>query len=493
MLFFTWRGWRRRLSSLAGVLACALMLVPGGPAVAAASRGDDRAVMEFIRKMPAAASVEGRKRAFNFTVPTRASPAAVLDWAEQQYPTLFSRRAQSWDGIEYNKEIYVARAYTGSSATQLRYLGITPDGRIFGLGDFTNQVLLQFDTVEVYSPQVCAANPNACAKVNGKLTSQIRPTGYSSSYSTNADYRLVVDTVVSGIHDIVVDINRYIGWAEDIPLRFAGCGFVNAFFSTNPVPTSIWANLRSQNPVGTDLANVYGADDVSKSIVVMCHELTERAISVFFDYGRDLQLLDNYLHYFATGNPASETQELYLGAVFSSAIFGFQILAHEIGHGADFLLLNDLVVPYKKAPPSFAYPFANQCASVNCNTLREDFADWFSAFGLAEAIKGDLSSATPTEAKSYVGALMIATFAWEKVLGAGGGVVHGFTDGRMANVLCYVYGSSTELRAADAGTGGRMRQYLTAAPLNLSEQTCIDAFAKNAAATRRLIGASIRF
>ena len=84
MIFFAWHGVRSGLFHLAGVLVSALILFTGDPAIAAASREDDRAVLEFISKI-------------------------------------------------------TVRAYAGNPATQLRYLGITRDGRVFGLGDFTNQ------------------------------------------------------------------------------------------------------------------------------------------------------------------------------------------------------------------------------------------------------------------------------------------------------------------------------------------------------------------
>lgn len=89
----------------------------------------------------------------------------VLDWAEFKFPDLFPKAvAQKFPSVVYEGQTYNARAYSGPWGT--RYLGIRPDGRIFGLGDFTAQRLQQFDTIAFWATQVaadqCAINPGSC-------------------------------------------------------------------------------------------------------------------------------------------------------------------------------------------------------------------------------------------------------------------------------------------------------------------------------------------
>lgn len=92
----------------------------------------------------------------------------VLDWAEFTYPNDFPKAiAVRFPAVEYEGTVYNARSYTGSWGT--RYLGIDPAGRVFGLGDFTNEQLQQFETVAYWSDQVqadwCQVSPPACANV----------------------------------------------------------------------------------------------------------------------------------------------------------------------------------------------------------------------------------------------------------------------------------------------------------------------------------------
>ena len=61
--------------------------------------------------------------------------------------------------VDYQGQTYNARAYAGAWGT--RYLGVTPDGRVFGLGDFTGEQLQQFDTITHWAPQIM---PDWCAR-----------------------------------------------------------------------------------------------------------------------------------------------------------------------------------------------------------------------------------------------------------------------------------------------------------------------------------------
>ncbi len=97
----------------------------------------------------------------------------VLDWAEFKFPQLFPNAvAQRFPAVVYEGTTYNARAYSGAWGT--RYLGITPDGRIFGMGDFTANALKSFETLGFWSTQVladaCAVYPGPCAPVRSPLS-----------------------------------------------------------------------------------------------------------------------------------------------------------------------------------------------------------------------------------------------------------------------------------------------------------------------------------
>ncbi|NRF70951.1 hypothetical protein HLB44_28490 [Aquincola sp. S2] len=70
----------------------------------------------------------------------------LLNWAETRYPGLFNPPAQSipyrHEGVDYTLRYYAA---TGN------YIGITSDGRIYGLGPFTGQVIQAFGTKADYA------------------------------------------------------------------------------------------------------------------------------------------------------------------------------------------------------------------------------------------------------------------------------------------------------------------------------------------------------
>ncbi len=89
----------------------------------------------------------------------------TLDWAEHRFADLFDARiAQRFPSVDYEGQTYNARAYSGAWGT--RYLGITPDRRVFGLGDFTQGRLQQFDTIDHWAPQIllewCSVRPADC-------------------------------------------------------------------------------------------------------------------------------------------------------------------------------------------------------------------------------------------------------------------------------------------------------------------------------------------
>lgn len=108
-----------------------------------------------------AVSFAGRMRAASATAPTRAAAATTvtaamaLDWAEYKFSDLFPKAtAVRFPAIEYERVTYNARLYSGAWGD--RYLGVTPNGRIFGLGDFTANSLQQFEDLPFWSAQIMA-------------------------------------------------------------------------------------------------------------------------------------------------------------------------------------------------------------------------------------------------------------------------------------------------------------------------------------------------
>ncbi|MFO1274166.1 MAG: hypothetical protein U1F50_21260 [Rubrivivax sp.] len=76
----------------------------------------------------------------------------VLEWAEFKFPTLFAagpqtlqRRGPQSFALAYQGTDYTVRAYPGD-----RYLGITADSRVYGLGDFSSGQLAGYGNVGDY-------------------------------------------------------------------------------------------------------------------------------------------------------------------------------------------------------------------------------------------------------------------------------------------------------------------------------------------------------
>lgn len=129
--------------------------------------GDDdgsAAAMRLAGQMRATSAIA--QTATPSTVST-VTPNMTLDWAEYTFPELFPKAiAVKFDDVVYEGVHYTARLYAGTWGE--RYLGITPDGRVFGLGDFTNDQLQQFDDIAHWSPQVladrCDVYPDNCGE-----------------------------------------------------------------------------------------------------------------------------------------------------------------------------------------------------------------------------------------------------------------------------------------------------------------------------------------
>lgn len=154
----------RRSASILAAAASVLALVSCG----GGDSGPEAGAVQFASQMRALGATPV---AVTTTLATEVSVSAdmVLDWAEYKFPDLFPKAAGArFPAVVYEGVVYNARAYSGPWG--VRYLGITPEGRIFGLGDFTNNALQQFETIAFWSLQVladqCGVNPGSCSGTN---------------------------------------------------------------------------------------------------------------------------------------------------------------------------------------------------------------------------------------------------------------------------------------------------------------------------------------
>ena len=138
-------------------MLCGLALL----SLAACGGGDDD------RDPSALAQAENRSRTA-LAVDGRAALVTAemtLDWAEYSIGDLFPAAASlHFPSVDYLGLTFNARDYSGPWGT--RYLGITTDGRVFGLGDFTQGRLEQFETIDYWATQVlqdwCRVRPADC-------------------------------------------------------------------------------------------------------------------------------------------------------------------------------------------------------------------------------------------------------------------------------------------------------------------------------------------
>ena len=141
----------------------------------------------------------GQMRVASAAAPTAAAATTTvtadmtLDWAEYKFPDLFPKAiAIKFPAVQYAGVVYNARAYVGTWGT--RYLGITPDGRIFGLGDFTGNALQQFNDIPHWAALVladqCNVYPGTCGgPIAGPLNECADPA--AASLPTGSRTRLV--------------------------------------------------------------------------------------------------------------------------------------------------------------------------------------------------------------------------------------------------------------------------------------------------------------
>jgi len=136
--------------------------------VACGGSASDDAANAFVQSMAvegrsaprqALATANGATQTAGVTLPTAKE---LFDWAEYKFPELFYP-AQTFNNYEL---VYAGQAYTVRSYANGNNLGLTPDGRIYGLGPFTANVLTAFGTSADYAAQVaadkCRVLPASC-------------------------------------------------------------------------------------------------------------------------------------------------------------------------------------------------------------------------------------------------------------------------------------------------------------------------------------------
>lgn len=131
------------------VLAAALLVACGGgePAPTPAE--------SFVSRMATETPVPARLLANGSTVKLAlVAPITnnqLFQWAQLQYPELFGSAAPNvFANVAFNGKLFDVREFPGGI-----YLGIS-DGRVFGLGPFTNGQLADFGLVQSFSAQVCS-------------------------------------------------------------------------------------------------------------------------------------------------------------------------------------------------------------------------------------------------------------------------------------------------------------------------------------------------
>jgi hypothetical protein len=303
----------------------------------------------------------------------------------------------------------------------------------------------------------------------GKLIPEVRPNGYSARYTTDPQYKALIDAVTAGSAEVLGEVGGLIKWPFDIPAIFSGCGELNAFFGSN---VDMHAYLKGEGV--TDPALTFG-NNHDGAVLVMCHELTEANVAYFLK-PEVMERLE--FHYSNTEATITEAVTLSL------LMWEWQVMFHELGHGLDQMLLIDGDDSIKK---QFRIPVANTCNSPTtpCDTIGEDFADWISSSIMISIIEAVIEE-DPKETGKYLAGLITALEAWEGIFGAGGGAVHSKTVSRQVNMACYAFGGIEAIRTADGDSGNRLGNFLTTKGLDLNN--CETSYTFNDNLTETLLG-----
>lgn len=144
-----------RTRALLSALAAAALTVACGGNDAVPSMAQS-----MVQQIASAQSTgaEGRKKVLALT-PATVDVDALFDWAEYRFPELFPVTGRlkfdlSYEGVNYKLRYYITQ----------NYLGLTDTNEIWGLGPFTNNVLMRIGTLAEYASLVvadeCKVYPN---------------------------------------------------------------------------------------------------------------------------------------------------------------------------------------------------------------------------------------------------------------------------------------------------------------------------------------------
>lgn len=226
--------------------------------LAACGGGDDgteRAV-KFAGQMRAAGAAAP---SVAVTATTTVTADMTLDWAEYKFPDLFPKAvAVKYPNVVYEGQEYNAREYQG--AWGFRYLGITPDGRIFGLGDFTGQTLQQFDDIAHWAGEIladqCNVYPGSCGNPPaGPLNECVDPA--LANLPTGFNLRLLYDYAgeeFSGEQTLEMEIDGPDNFEGRSAIKVTTLSSGTTDFGGIPVTTS--TSIESFEQVGNDGVNL---------------------------------------------------------------------------------------------------------------------------------------------------------------------------------------------------------------------------------------------
>jgi hypothetical protein len=120
----------------------------------------------------------------------------LFDWAQYKFPDLF--RTVSIPDTQF---VYEGVTYTIRGFSNGNYLGLTTDGKVFGLGPFTNFQLLGFGNAADYAAQVqadrCLVNPASCNPNNPPPAGPLNGCTLPASTALATGTRLVVEWAYS--------------------------------------------------------------------------------------------------------------------------------------------------------------------------------------------------------------------------------------------------------------------------------------------------------
>jgi len=308
----------------------------------------------------------------------------------------------------------------------------------------------------------------------GVFVTEIRGSGFSAEYHAdeNGEFRPYVDTLITGIEELLAENKDFIDWPSDLPVVFTGCATENAFFA-GATPSIIDALQESTQLPRNQIATAFG-DDIAGPIIVLCNELSEDIVKKV--------LTEDVLQDIANTFEPEDDNELIEYIDLTASTLTLQIMLHEIGHAADSLLLDDESGTVKQR--NFTFPGQTSCQQEVCPTTSEDFADWFSALVLIQDMKEEFE-AQEESAEENANAWYLAAKHWQTVFpdapGDSGGV-HALTNTRVANFLCYAYGGLSQFREADVDN--ELSGIISQAGIDVS--SCESVFEANSAAMDKL-------